>query len=104
MAAWVVFTTAPDKKTATRLAQGLVREKLAACVTQVPGAVSTYRWKGKVARSKETLLTIKTSGKKLKPAMHFLEKTHPYDVPELLAVRVGAGSKKYLKWLQNQGL
>ena len=100
MAAWIVYTTAPDKKTATRLAQGLVRGKLAACVTQMPGAVPIYRWKGKVARSKETLLTIQTSGRKLKALEDFLKKEHPYDLSEFIALPIKVGSRAYLAWLE----
>ena len=104
MTVWVVYTTAPDKRTATRLAQGLVKQKLAACVTQVPGAISIYRWKGKVARSKETLLVIKTSGSRLKKVLKYIEDQHPYELPEAIALPVRVGSKKYLNWIQNSGL
>ena len=104
MAVWVVHTTAPDKKTASRFAQELVKRGLAACVTQAPGAVSTYRWKGKVARSKETLLVIKTSGSRLKKVLAYIEASHPYELPEAMALPVRIGSKKYLNWIQNSGL
>ena len=100
MAAWVVLSTAPDARTAKRLARELVRKKLAACVTCVDGGFSTYRWKGKVESAKETLLVVKTAGKRLKRVLRQIQDSHPYECPEVLALPVGAGSKKYLDWIE----
>jgi len=97
--ALVVLTTAPDRKTADSLAKALVREKLAACVSVSAGAVSHYRWKGKIERAREALLVIKTLDRKFPALEKFISKNHPYDVPELVALRVARGSRKYLSWL-----
>jgi periplasmic divalent cation tolerance protein len=100
VSAWIVFTTAPDKRTAQKLAKGLVEKKLAACVNVLEGATSTYRWKGKVETSRECLVTVKTSARLSKKVIAHIEKSHSYDVPEAVAVKVGAGSTKYLDWIE----
>lgn len=76
--------------------------KLAACVNIVPGIVSHYSWKGKRHRDAEGLLIAKTSTAKLRALTAWVEKNHPYDVPEVLALSVDAGSKPYLKWLAGE--
>ena len=61
MSAMVVLTALGSVKAAEKLAVKAVRDKKAACVTVVPGAVSHYRWKGKFHRTSEALLFIKTT-------------------------------------------
>lgn len=96
----VLLVSAPNARTARRLSEVLVDERLAACVTEVPGAVSFYRWKGRVERSTEHLLLIKTLQPRLKVLLQRITTLHPYDVPEILALPVVAGNADYLDWLR----
>lgn len=98
----VVLITAPRGKKAAALAQGLVVERLAACVNVVPGVVSHYRWKERLMREAECLLVVKTAKAKLPALERWLAVNHPYDVPELLALKVDAGSRPYLQWLAGE--
>ncbi len=98
----LVLSTAPDARTAGRLASLLLRERLAACVSFKEGFVSRYRWKGRIEKQKETLLIIKTTQNKFLKLKKVLSANHPYEVPEILAVPVTGGSKKYMKWLQEE--
>jgi len=98
----VVLITAPRGRKAEALARGLVAARLAACVNVVPGIVSHYAWKGKLNRDAESLLIAKTSAAKLKPLARWIEVNHPYTVPEVLALKVAAGSKGYLRWLAGE--
>ena len=99
MKAVVVLVTAPDLKAARRLADALVGERLAACVTAVPGAASTYRWKGKVERAREVVLMIKTRASLAKRLERRVRELHPYEVPEILALPVASGEARYLRWI-----
>ena len=65
---FLLFTTCPDAATATRLAHALVEERLAACVTRLDGAHSTYRWHGEISEDHEVQLLIKTTGSRLDAA------------------------------------
>ncbi len=94
-----MLITAPRGRAAEALAKGLVATKLAACVNIVPGVVSHYAWKGKKQRDAESLLLAKTTAAKLRALTAWVEKNHPYDVPEVIALKVDAGSRAYLKWL-----
>ena len=99
MRAVVVLTTAPNIKTGEKIARFLLEKKLAACVSIKGGFVSRYRWKGKIERVTEALLVIKTAAASFPRVRRAIEKIHPYDVPEILALPVSAGSNKYLKWM-----
>jgi periplasmic divalent cation tolerance protein len=98
-AARVVLVTVPRGGKAESLAEGAVEAGLAACVNIVPGAVSIYRWKGRIHRDAESLLVIKTTAKKLKVLEKWVKERHPYELPEFIALAVDSGSKEYLAWL-----
>lgn len=99
--ALLVLTALSKKSHARKLAAQIVKADLAACVTIVPSAESVYRWKGKIERSTEFLLLIKTMRAKWNRLESFIQKNHPYEVPECIAFNISAGSKEYLSWLKN---
>ena len=100
--AMVVLSTDPDKVVAVRLASVLVEGKLAACVNIVEGVRSLYWWEGTLHDDKEVLLVCKTDEAHLKELTVTLEKQHPYDCPEVVALPVVGGSVPYLDWLIKQ--
>lgn len=96
---YLVISTCPDEASARRLAEQVVTEGLAACVTRVPGARSSYVWDGTLQDSPEVLLLFKTSAERLATLSARIESLHPYDVPEVVAVGIDGGSERYLAWL-----
>ena len=97
---FVVLVTCGSAAEAKRIARAVVGARLVACVNVLPGAVtSIYRWKGKVETARERLLLIKTSRKRLARLEAEVARLHSYDVPEFIALPVGAGSRRYLDWL-----
>ncbi len=96
---WLVLTTCPDADSAGRLAQLLVSRNLAACVNIQPGVRSVYRWQGKVESSAEHLLFIKTAAMRYEALQDVIKANHPYELPELVAVPIVAGSSEYLSWM-----
>ena len=95
----VVLTTVSRAEDAERIARALVERRLAACVNVVPGLTSFYRWKGKLERDDERLLLIKTRGDRFGPLRDALAELHPYELPEIVALPLAAGSAAYLEWL-----
>jgi periplasmic divalent cation tolerance protein len=95
----VVFSTCASPEEAERIARRLVDARLAACVNIVPGIRSIYRWQGNVEDAAEQLLVIKSSRAAFPALCAEIEKLHPYEVPEILALPVVDGSEKYLSWL-----
>jgi periplasmic divalent cation tolerance protein len=95
----VVLCACPNQEEAASLARRLVERRLAACVTVVGAARSYYRWQGAIESSEECLLLIKTSGEDFDLLRREIETVHSYQVPEVLALPVTAGSPNYLEWL-----
>ena len=95
----VVFVTAPDLKTARRLASATLKSRLVACANLLPKIESHYWWGGKIESSPETLIIFKTTRSKLKALEQLIVEKHPYDTPEFIALPIAAGNRRYLNWL-----
>lgn len=95
----VVFITAGSPDQAAAIAQTLVEERLAACGNVVPGIRSIYRWQGAVHDDPEALLVVKTRADRFEELVRRVGELHSYDVPEIIALPLVAGSARYLAWL-----
>lgn len=96
-----VVTTVDDKNAAEKIAQAVLNKRLAACV-QISSCMSMYRWQGNIERAEEYLCVMKSRRNLYQELEKAIRKIHPYDVPEILAVEVVAGNKKYLDWLNQE--
>ena len=94
----IIISTFPDKKTITKIANQLVKKKLAACVN-ITKISSVYSWKGKIENQSEYLALFKTTKTKLQPLKKELQKFHPYSVPEIVEINPISINKSYLKCL-----
>lgn len=95
----VCLTTAPDRRTAEKMARRLVGKKLAACIQLLPGALSFYHWKGKFCRDREVVLLMKTALPQVRSLEKELLMVHPYDLPEFVVLPISGGSRRYLQWI-----
>ena len=98
----VIFSTCSSAEEAGRIARRLVEARLAACVTAVPGAQSTYHWKGAVEQSEEWLLVIKSNRDLFVQLKTQLQEMHSYEVPEVIAVPIVDGAESYLNWMDRE--
>ncbi len=98
----VVLVTTPSAEVAAELARALVEARLAACGSVVPGLRSVYRWEGQVHDEVEALLVLKTTRDRFEALRDELLRRHPYEVPEVLALPVEAGSERYLAWVAGE--
>jgi periplasmic divalent cation tolerance protein len=95
----LAISTFPDTDTASRVAQTLVEEKFAACANLVPAVHSIYRWKEKIETADEVLVFFKTIQHRQAAFEEKLRTLHPYEVPELIFVKIDSGSADYLRWV-----
>jgi periplasmic divalent cation tolerance protein len=92
-------STFPDIETARRIARQLVTENLAACANIVPAIESIYRWQEKIENAQETLVFFKTTMARYAAFQDRLKSLHPYEVPEIICLRIADGLPEYLRWV-----
>jgi periplasmic divalent cation tolerance protein len=95
----VILVTAGNKKEAKKIASGLIKEKLAACVNIIESVHSLFWWQGKVDSSKESLLIIKTRKPLIAKLIKKVKSLHSYEVPEIIVLPIICGDRQYLNWL-----
>ena len=98
----VVFVTVPDKKTGRKIASGIIKLRLAACVSIIEKIESHYRWNGKIETAGECLLIIKTKSSLSEKLIKKIKILHPYSVPEIIFIPVSGGAPDYLKWIGDE--
>jgi periplasmic divalent cation tolerance protein len=98
----IVFCTCSGEAEADKLARSLVEEHLAACVNILPGLSSVYRWQDKVETAAEHLLVVKTTQERFAAVENRIRELHSYELPEVVAVPIVAGSENYLRWIREQ--
>jgi periplasmic divalent cation tolerance protein len=97
----IVLVSCGKLKEARRIARAVVTKRLAACVNVMVSPVeSFYTWKGKLEKSREFLLVMKTTEKCLVGLEKEVMRLHSYEVPEFIVISVVAGSRDYLSWLE----
>jgi periplasmic divalent cation tolerance protein len=94
-----VFSTFPDAEIARKIVREIVEARLAACGNIVPQVESIYRWQGKVESSGEALALFKLDAERYPAFEEKLRALHPYDVPEIICVKIEGGSADYLRWV-----
>ena len=95
----IVLTTTPDLEHADNLARQLLSDLLAACVNISPPVQSVYYWDNKLQHDTEYLLIIKTAEKCYQALEQAIQKYHPYDIPEIIAIPIQQGLSSYLDWI-----
>ena len=97
----IIFITAPEKNEAELIAQALLQEKLAACVNLIENIHSFFWWQGKIDNAKEVLLVVKTKKSLVSKLIKKVQVIHSYEVPEIIALPIISGNKKYLNWIDD---
>lgn len=95
-----VLMTAPDANSAEAIVQRLLEERLVACGNILPGAVSLYRWEGRIQRDEEVVVIMKARSDLVSRVLERTAQLHSYEVPELLVHEVDDGSAPYLEWVR----
>ena len=94
----IIISTYPTKKSISKIANDLVKNKTVACVN-ISKISSIYSWKGQVEDKSEFLAIFKTITKNKKLLKKKIKETHPYDVPEIAELNVTSINRPYFTWL-----
>lgn len=95
----VVLITCATEEEAAKIAEALVKERLAACVNRLSGVSSFFWWQGKLDSAGEVLLIAKSKKSEFGKIEHRVKQLHSYEVPEIIALPVVAGHQPYLNWI-----
>lgn len=94
----VLLTTVGSEQDAKQLAQRLLAEQLAACVSIGSPVQSHYVWQGELCCEQEWPLTIKTKTSLTPLINQCFAEHHPYQLPECIYLDA-QGSDAYLQWV-----
>ena len=100
----LIFTNLPDRESALQLARALIEARCAACVNVLGGCTSVYRWQGATETAEEVPVLIKTRASSYAAVERAIRERHPYELPEIIAVRVSKGLPAYLDWVAAETL
>jgi periplasmic divalent cation tolerance protein len=98
----LVLTTVPDSEIGQIIAEKIIEERLAACVTLSAPSQSLYWWQEKITQEQERTLFIKTKKEAYPKLEAKIRQIHPFDVPEIIALPISAGDKDYLSWMDSE--
>ncbi len=84
------------------MADLLLEARLIACA-QITGPItSCYWWNGKIEKSTEYLLSMKSVEHLYQNLEREIMDKHPYETPEIIAVSITHASEDYLIWMQQE--
>jgi len=98
----VVYITVPSWEVGHQIADALLESRIVACVNILPQITSIYRWESAINSDEELLLIAKTRTTHFNALATTVRRIHPYEVPEVIAIPIVAGSKEYLTWIDSE--
>ncbi|OPY78646.1 MAG: Divalent-cation tolerance protein CutA [Syntrophorhabdus sp. PtaU1.Bin058] len=97
-----VITTGDNRDIIEDIGRKLVEMRLAACA-QIAGPIkSIYWWKGKTEEAEEWYCILKTTENLYKKVEGAIIKLHPYELPEIMAVRIDEALPAYVQWVMDE--
>jgi periplasmic divalent cation tolerance protein len=98
----LVISTVPNEAEGKTIAERIVAERLAACVSLSTAVQSFYWWQDKISSERELMLFIKTRTDLYPKLEQRIRELHSYEVPEIIGLPVGQGSQTYLDWIKKE--
>jgi len=95
----LIMVTCASQEEARKISGRLLVKRLVACANILPRIESRFWWKGKLDKSVELLVTMKTVRSNFKKIEAEIKSVHSYEVPEIIAVPIVAGGRDYLEWI-----
>ena len=94
----IVLSTASSQEEADTIAGVLLDNRAASCVQMTP-ITSLYHWDGKILRSNEIQLLIKTTETLYLRVESLIRENHSYEVPQIVKIPIIDGLPEYLNWI-----
>jgi len=97
----IILVTVANKQEAEKIAQQLLKAKLIACANIIDSISSIFRWSGQIEKAEECLVLMKSRRDLFEDITKTVKELHSYEVPEILAFSLVAGSKAYFEWMNS---
>ena len=95
----ILISTFSDERSLINLSNILVNEKrLCACVNYTP-IKSIYMWNSVLQHENEFIAFFKTTEDLVDKLKTEIKENHPYDVPEIVVIKMNDVSYAYLEWM-----
>ena len=95
----LIYCPVPSFKTGEMIAKHLLSLRLVACVNVFPQGVSFYEWDGKIQKSKECIMILKTKKKLSSQVFKEITDKHPYECPSICGLALDKAPASFLKWM-----
>jgi periplasmic divalent cation tolerance protein len=95
----LIMVTCASRQEARRISGRLLAKRLIACANITSKVESKFWWKGRLDSAAELLVTMKSVRSNFKKIEREIKSVHSYEVPEIIAVPIVAGSGDYLDWI-----
>jgi len=95
----VILITCANKREAKRIARGLVKKRLVACVNIVDRIKSIFWWQKRIDSASEVLLIAKSKKSLMQKVIRQVKYLHSYQVPEIIALPIVTGNRDYIGWI-----
>jgi len=95
----LIMVTCASRKEARKISGNLLKKRLIACAGILPNIESRFWWRGKLDSAVEFLVIMKTVKSNFKKIEAEIKRIHSYEVPEIIALPIIAGSRDYLDWI-----
>jgi len=99
---YLVYSTCGNIGDAKRIARSLVEDRLVACVNIIPVVHSVYWWKGNIEEENEIAILAKTTKDRIKEVISKIKELHTYELPDIIAIPVVKGYKKFLQYIRDE--
>ena len=97
----IVYCNTDSNENAELIANSLITDKLAACVSIIPKVISIYTWENQIDKRNEYMLMVKTALNKLDLIEKKIKELHNDNVPEIISIKIENISKDYLNWMED---
>jgi periplasmic divalent cation tolerance protein len=94
----IIETTTPAIDLANKISKILLDQKIAGCI-EFQESTSNYFWQGKISKSTEIILKIKTQEKFFDEICQIIKKNHSYEIPQIISTKINNIDESYSDWL-----
>ena len=95
----LIYVTVSSLEEADTIALAVVQERLAACANILGPIRSVYHWQGKLERSDEVAVILKTQQVSEARLISRIRELHSYECPAIVVLPVLGGNPAFLDWV-----